>query len=536
MRRGECGACTVLLDGEPVNSVPRSVRAGARARVKTIEGLKGRMRCRRRSSPRAGAQCGICTPGMIPAAAALPEEGRAGGDPDRPRRQPLPLHRIRRDLPRDPKGCAEDAQGWRMKSSANLMRTAITRIRLLEPRSVKEALRMLRDEGPLDPLAGCTDVYVNLNFGTVEGQTVPEPLAAWTSCAGSRCAAACSPIGALATYTQMIRSPPRTQAAADPRRGGARDRGRPDPEPRDARRQHRQRSPGRRHAAGPGRRRGGPRAGERRRDAAGPVQLLLHGLPQERERPDELIAAVEIPAVAGPPVVPEGRHARRAGDLEGRDGGRSARRSLRIALGSVAPTVIRLPETEAVPRGRRLDRRRRRSARPRDPADRRPALDGRVPAPRLRPTCSNSSGARRRDGRDDASTPEAMRHPRPRDWPRKQRGTSARYARGIRHGGSRSTRSTAARRSSRPTPRRSSERSPCTLLVEFAPNAETFGAAVGLPAASRRGIYTRVLEKLRARAGRGLSASTSKTATATARTRRRTAHAVGRRARRRRRA
>jgi xanthine dehydrogenase small subunit len=39
---------------------------------------------------------------------------------------------------------------------------------LLEPRSLADALRMLRDEGPLVPMAGCTDLYVSLNFGTLK--------------------------------------------------------------------------------------------------------------------------------------------------------------------------------------------------------------------------------------------------------------------------------------------------------------------------------------------------------------------------------
>ena len=48
------------------------------------------------------------------------------------------------------------------------MRAATSQLILLEPRSLKEALVMLRDEGLLTPLAGCTDVYVNLNFGTAK--------------------------------------------------------------------------------------------------------------------------------------------------------------------------------------------------------------------------------------------------------------------------------------------------------------------------------------------------------------------------------
>ena len=67
---GECGACTVLLDGAPVNAclVPASRSRGRR--VATVEGLaRGRLPCSSaRSSSEGGAQCGICTPGMLVAA------------------------------------------------------------------------------------------------------------------------------------------------------------------------------------------------------------------------------------------------------------------------------------------------------------------------------------------------------------------------------------------------------------------------------------------------------------------------------------
>jgi aerobic-type carbon monoxide dehydrogenase small subunit (CoxS/CutS family) len=68
---GECGACTVLLNGVPVNAclVPAVHADGAR--VTTIEGLRGRHRLQRTFVEHGGAQCGICTPGMIMAALAL---------------------------------------------------------------------------------------------------------------------------------------------------------------------------------------------------------------------------------------------------------------------------------------------------------------------------------------------------------------------------------------------------------------------------------------------------------------------------------
>ena len=98
---GECGACTVLVDGEPVNSclVPFAQvarRAGDDDRRTGGQGI----RCSRRSSTEGGAQCGICTPGMIMAAAALPASADARRNSRRSRRQPVPLHRVYGDLSR----------------------------------------------------------------------------------------------------------------------------------------------------------------------------------------------------------------------------------------------------------------------------------------------------------------------------------------------------------------------------------------------------------------------------------------------------
>ncbi len=71
---GECGACTVLVDGEPVSScITLAVRCEGR-HIETIEGLatQGRLnRLQRAFHEKLGAQCGFCTPGMIMAAEAL---------------------------------------------------------------------------------------------------------------------------------------------------------------------------------------------------------------------------------------------------------------------------------------------------------------------------------------------------------------------------------------------------------------------------------------------------------------------------------
>ena len=68
---GECGACTVLVDGQPVNSCLVPVAQVSAARVTTIEGLGNNHPLQQAFVAFGGAQCGICTPGMILAAVAL---------------------------------------------------------------------------------------------------------------------------------------------------------------------------------------------------------------------------------------------------------------------------------------------------------------------------------------------------------------------------------------------------------------------------------------------------------------------------------
>src|SRR5437016_5659453 len=73
---GECGACAVLMDGQLVNAclVPALQMEGTR--VRTIEGVaRGDAldRVQQAFLDHGGAQCGICTPGMVLAAIALLE-------------------------------------------------------------------------------------------------------------------------------------------------------------------------------------------------------------------------------------------------------------------------------------------------------------------------------------------------------------------------------------------------------------------------------------------------------------------------------
>jgi 4-hydroxybenzoyl-CoA reductase subunit gamma len=71
---GECGACTVLLDGEPALACLTLAARCEGRRIETIESLAagGRLsRLQQAFHEKLGTQCGYCTPGMIMAAEAL---------------------------------------------------------------------------------------------------------------------------------------------------------------------------------------------------------------------------------------------------------------------------------------------------------------------------------------------------------------------------------------------------------------------------------------------------------------------------------
>jgi len=81
--KGDCGACTVLLDGQPINSCLLLALDVAGRAVQTVEGLGvgGRPHPLQHSFDKAGAaQCGFCTPGMLMSAEALLEGKRARGE------------------------------------------------------------------------------------------------------------------------------------------------------------------------------------------------------------------------------------------------------------------------------------------------------------------------------------------------------------------------------------------------------------------------------------------------------------------------
>ena len=80
---GECGACTVLLDGKPVNSCLIPVCQAAGRKVETVESLGTPEKLSKLQASfleKGGAQCGICTPGMLMTAHAHLKGGGKADD------------------------------------------------------------------------------------------------------------------------------------------------------------------------------------------------------------------------------------------------------------------------------------------------------------------------------------------------------------------------------------------------------------------------------------------------------------------------
>ncbi len=84
--RGQCGACTVLVDGRRVNACLTLAATLDGAEITSIEGLSDGDSLHPVQSAfieNDAFQCGYCTPGQIMSAIGLIAEGRAGDDPER---------------------------------------------------------------------------------------------------------------------------------------------------------------------------------------------------------------------------------------------------------------------------------------------------------------------------------------------------------------------------------------------------------------------------------------------------------------------
>lgn len=224
------------------------------------------------------------------------------------------------------------------------MKTATTPLDLRDPRTLDEALAILAGDGPRTPIAGCTDVFVNLHFGTTPARRF---LNLWglDELRGIE-ANGVLRIGALTTYTELIRSDVVREwlpalVAASREVGGAQIQNR---------------------GTLAGNLANGSPAGDSLpvlaasdaivvlRSAAGerrvPVTALYTGYRATVIRPDELIVAVEVPPVEGAQWFRKvGTRAAQAISKVVMAGIRGP--APRVAFGSVAATVVRAPATEA---------------------------------------------------------------------------------------------------------------------------------------------------------------------------------------------
>jgi CO/xanthine dehydrogenase FAD-binding subunit len=225
------------------------------------------------------------------------------------------------------------------------VRTALSGLTLHEPRTVSAALKLLRTEGPLTPLAGCTDVYVQLQLGTLSATRFLD-LSRLAALRRIRLRDETLVIGALATYTDLIRSrlvrrllPMLVAAAREVGGPQIRNRG----------------------TIGGNIASGSPAGDALPVLAVAEAMVVLAGSDGERRvpfaqfytgyrasvlRPDELIVAVEVPPLEGAQWFRKvGTRAAQAISKIVVAAVRAPRP--RVALGSVAPTVVRLPRTEA---------------------------------------------------------------------------------------------------------------------------------------------------------------------------------------------
>jgi len=224
------------------------------------------------------------------------------------------------------------------------VRTAISELDLRRPTSLGEALTMLHDDSPRAAIAGATDVYVALNFGTLSTKRY---LDIWglDELRGITVRDDRLVLGALATYTDCIRSrdvAERLPMLADASRlvGGPQIQNR--------------------GTIGGNIANASPAGDSLPVFAAADATVVLRSATNERRvpftsfytgyrasvrKPDELIVAVEVPRVDGKQWFRKvGTRAAQAISKVVVAGMRSS--SPRIAFGSVAATVVRVPQTE----------------------------------------------------------------------------------------------------------------------------------------------------------------------------------------------
>jgi carbon-monoxide dehydrogenase small subunit/xanthine dehydrogenase small subunit len=350
--KGECGACTVLLDGMAVDACLMLAYQADGAIVETIEGLAdaGRLHPIQDAFVEDGAsQCGICIPGMVLAAKACLDH-----NPEPTRED------IRRGLAGNLCRCTGYSKIVAAVTDAAVRpaprRPATAAAPMaptyFRPQSLEEALEILAQRtGEVRPLAGGTDVLVKAKDGLVRRSALFD-LTAVPELKGIEEKTDHVWIGAATTHTEMIESPalerwvpalPRACAVI----GGPQIRNR--------------------GTLGGNLANASPAADtvpplyaadavvelvsvSSRRDV--PIAELFTGPRQSVLAPDELIVGVRVPKRAGVrgTFLRLGQRQAQAISKVSLAAAMTFKNGrpdwVRVALGAVAPTVIRAPETE----------------------------------------------------------------------------------------------------------------------------------------------------------------------------------------------
>ncbi len=201
---GECGACSVEIDGALVNSCLVPALHAEGAKIRTIEGVaRGEHldAVQQAFLAHGGAQCGICTPGMI--LAAVKSAGAASRadrrrNSRRARRKSLPLHRLHQDF---------RVRGRSLpRGRAAAVRSYLPAYELAAPRDLPDVLdRIAREPGVWKLFAGGTDLMVLLEAGKLAHKNF---LSIWKlpELRGIEVAPDHVTIGALTTYTDVRRN------------------------------------------------------------------------------------------------------------------------------------------------------------------------------------------------------------------------------------------------------------------------------------------------------------------------------------------
>ncbi len=213
---GECGACSVLVDGAVVLSCLIPVVQAAGCDIRTVEGLAldGRLDPLQEAFLETGAaQCGMCTPGMLMAARALLDSG-----------EPPTEHAIREAIAGNLCRCTGYTKILeaialasrlgptdRGRSAAGPTRRAVAPPSagpvVLTPRSLDDALESLAGPDAPQPIAGGTDLMVAVAAGTLlKGERFID-IRGLDELRGIAVEGDHMSLGALTTYTDLRRSP-----------------------------------------------------------------------------------------------------------------------------------------------------------------------------------------------------------------------------------------------------------------------------------------------------------------------------------------